>query len=171
MERRISIVVAVSLNNAIGYRGRLPWNNLSADMKRFKDLTMGHAVIMGRKTWESLPSRFRPLPGRKNIILSRSYQHSEGYIIAHSLEDALDCVDPEEDLFVIGGKEIYQLTLPHASRIYMTIVHGIFNADTHFSDFLLFEWERKEFQSFPADEKNLHPYSFAVFDRVYFRGG
>lgn len=171
MERSISIVVAVSLNNAIGYGGKLPWDNLSADMKRFKELTMGHAVIMGRKTWESLPPRFRPLPGRHNIIISRKLPGRSGITcsVAASFEDALFYALEDKQVLVIGGREIFELALPLATRIYMTVVHGVFAADTFFPPIRLFEWERKEFQGFSKDEKNPYPYSFAVFDRVDFK--
>ncbi len=168
---RVSIIVAVSLNNAIGYRGGFPWNNLSADMKRFKTVTMGHAVVMGRKTWESLSPRFRPLPERHNIVLSRRFPSQLGTTcsVASSFEEAISLAGPFEYVFVIGGQEIYAMALPLAQRIYMTVVHGVFQADTFFPPIRLFEWERKEFQSFPADEKNPHPYSFAVFERVDFK--
>jgi dihydrofolate reductase len=119
---RISLIVAVSRNGVIGNKGRLPWR-LPEDMQHFKSLTMGKPVIMGRKTWDSLPKK--PLPGRSNIIVTRDKNfHAESTIVAHSFDDALTKARAEkpQEIMVIGGEAIFAAALPVASRVYLTAV-------------------------------------------------
>ena len=125
----VSIIAAMSRNRIIGVDGSIPWN-IPADMSRFRGLTLGHTVIMGRKTFESIG---RPLSGRKNIIISRdpSY-HFEGALTASSLNEALELAEDDGEVFICGGGEIYQQALPLASRIYLTIVDIIVEGDTMF---------------------------------------
>lgn len=170
----ISLVVAVSRDNAIGLNGGFPWNTLPADMKRFRDLTMGHSVVMGRMTYASIPERFRPLPGRRNIVLSRN-QPLEIFDLskcelASSFEQALTLTKDEEEIFVIGGKEVYETALPLAQRIYMTLIHDTFLADTYFPHLPLFDWECMECLHYPVDEKNPYPHSFLFFRKVSWEG-
>ena len=118
----IEIVAAMEdLTRAIGKGGMIPWR-LPEDMERFKSLTSGHKVIMGRKTYESIPPKFRPLPNRTNIVVSRAWSTGDDVIIARSPREALEIVGPNETGFVIGGGEIYAATLPFASKIHLTVV-------------------------------------------------
>src|SRR3989344_3467618 len=123
--QQISLVVAIGHNNVIGKDNGLLWH-LPDDLKRFKALTKGHPVIMGRKTWESLPEKYRPLPGRTNIVITRDVTYeAPGAIIAHSFEEvcaAAKEVEGSEEICVIGGGEIYRMALPFATRLYLTLV-------------------------------------------------
>ncbi|MFM7738727.1 MAG: dihydrofolate reductase, partial [Planctomycetota bacterium] len=120
MERPLSLIVAASDNDVIGREGQLPWR-LSADLRRFKRLTMGHHLIMGRKTFESIG---RPLPGRTTIVLSRQRDYAPaGVVVAHSPEEVLKLVAADSEPFVVGGAEIYRLLLPWVGKIYLTRVH------------------------------------------------
>lgn len=118
----IAIIAAVGNNLELGSHGDLVWH-ISADLRNFKRLTTGHPVIMGRKTWESLPKR--PLPGRRNIVMTRHPGEIKGAETAASVEEALALCEGEETPFIIGGEEIYRLFLPHASRLYLTHVDAV----------------------------------------------
>jgi dihydrofolate reductase len=124
----ITLVVAIADNGVIGKDGAIPWR-LPEDMKRFKALTLGHAVVMGRKTWESLPAKNRPLPGRRNIVVTRD----AGWRGDGAETAALDAALAGGDACVIGGAEIYRAALPRADRIELTEVHGDFDGDTVFA--------------------------------------
>ncbi|MBJ6727818.1 dihydrofolate reductase [Geomesophilobacter sediminis] len=126
----ISMIAAMSENRVIGSGGKLPWN-IPADMARFKALTMGHVVVMGRKTFESIG---HPLPGRTNIVLSRSKTAIEGCVVAGSLEEAINAADGEEELFILGGANVFREALPLAHRIYLTIVHQNLDGDVFFPE-------------------------------------
>lgn len=165
----LSLVVAVAENGVIGNAGDLPWR-MSGDLKRFKQLTMGHAMVMGRKTYDSIG---RPLPGRVTIVLSkqRDYdpQHDE-VRVAHSLEEALQQLAQTEmqqdQLFVVGGAEIYRLALPHAGRIYRTVVHATPEGDTRFAELDAHEWRVVEQTEYAADEKNEFACTWEVLERM-----
>ncbi len=159
----LSLFVAVSENGVIGRSGDLPWR-LSADLRRFKRLTMGHTIVMGRKTYESIG---RPLPGRTSIIISRdpSY-HAEGCQTASSLEHAMQLAAEDAELFVIGGAQIYALALSHANRIYWTQVHTEIDGDTFFPKVNWNDWKMIEQERYPADERNQYDFSFRVFERA-----
>lgn len=161
---RISLIVAMSENRVIGREGKLPWR-LSADLRRFKQLTMGHHLIMGRKTFESIG---RVLPGRTSIVVSHQpdYQ-ADGAIVASSLNEALDIVEKsgDDEAFVIGGGEVYRQVLPAADRIYLTLVKATINGDTRFSDLDYSAWKLAASEDHPADEKNAYNYSFRTYDR------
>jgi dihydrofolate reductase len=160
----ISILVAIDENGGIGLQGRLPWRQ-SADLKRFKALTMGHHLIMGRKTYESIG---RPLPGRPNLVISHNLgYHPPGVQVVHSLEEALRVAEAagESECFVIGGGQIFTLAIPLADRLYLTQVHSRGPADTFFPDLSEEQWRLKESQSHPADEKNEHPVTFTLLER------
>ena len=156
----ISIVAAISDNNAIGKNLGLLWH-----MKRFKDLTTGHAVIMGRKTFESLPKG--GLPNRKNVVLTTMPE--AGFIncfACESMHDALDICEKEENIFIIGGSLVYRQGLGIADKMYLTRIHGEFpDADAFFPVVNWDLWEEVERQEFPADEKNPYPYTFLTYVR------
>lgn len=160
----ISIVAAISDNNAIGKNLGLLWH-MPADMKRFKDLTTGHAVIMGRKTFESLPGG--ALPNRKNIILTTLPEAGFGNCFAcESMHDALDLCEKEEEIFIIGGALVYRQALGIADKMYITRVHEAFkDADSFFPVVNYDLWEEVDRQEFPADEKHAYPYTFLTFIR------
>ncbi len=129
---KIAIIVAMTEKRVIGKENRLPWR-IPEDLKRFKKLTMGHTVIMGRKTFESIG---KPLPGRANVVISRNPDfQAPGTVIIRSLEEALDRCRNEDEVFVIGGSSLYRAALPLADRLYVTLVHGDFEGDTYFPDF------------------------------------
>ena len=149
----------------IGVEGRLPWH-LPADLKRFKSLTMGHHLIMGRKTFESIG---RPLPGRTTIIVTRDQSFQpEGCLVAHSLETALEFarLDLEDDVFVIGGAEIFVQAIELADRIYLTQVHSSLPADVYFPEFAAADWLETDSEYHPADEKNRYPFTYKILARV-----
>ncbi|MBI2056873.1 dihydrofolate reductase [Candidatus Pacearchaeota archaeon] len=126
----LTIIVAASENNVIGIGDKIPWK-ISEDMKRFKELTLGHPVIMGRKTYESIPPKFRPLPERKNIILSRTFKQKEGISVARSIEKALDFTGNKES-YIIGGEIVYKAFLPLINKIELTRVHRNYEGNVFF---------------------------------------
>ncbi len=166
---RLSIIVAASQNNVIGNEGDLPWR-MPVDLKYFKNLTMNHVMIMGRTTYESIG---RPLPGRTTIVLSRSA--SEGdfgdeVLIANGFEDALSSasnVDDRdtEEIFITGGSQIYDLTLPMVDRIYLTRIHTIVEGDAFFPELDQAEWICIQSEDRKADEKNEFDCSFEIYER------
>jgi len=161
---RVSIIAAQAENGIIGRGGQLPWR-LKADLRRFKKLTLGHTIIMGRKTWESIG---RPLPGRRMIVISRQlgYQ-AEGVDVVTSLEDALALAQSagEEEAFVIGGAEIYRLALAKADRLYITLVLAEVDGDTKFPEVEWETWTRIDSESCDADAENEYPTLFYSFER------
>ena len=147
----LSLVVAVSKNLCIGKDNQLPWH-IPEDLRHFKDLTIGKTVVMGRKTWESLPARFRPLPGRTNVVVThqQDYQVPEGVHVAHSLDDALK-VHPDKELMVIGGAQLFKETLPLADTLYITYVEKNVDGDAFFPEIDLSIWKeikREDHQGF-----------------------
>ena len=155
----LTIIAAASENNVIGIEGRIPWD-IPEDKKRFRDLTKDHPVIMGRKTYESIPPRFRPLSQRKNIILSNTLESSEGIYIARNIEEALRLTD-EKDSYIIGGGEIYELFLPFTDKIELTRIHQDFEGNAFFPEVKLDDW------NLVHEEKNLSEsglsYSFLTY--------
>ena len=130
----LSIIVAKSKNNVIGNNNKLPWN-ISEDMKRFKELTTGNVVIMGRKTYESLPEQFRPLPNRLNIVITRNPDfRSEGVLFFDDLQKAILKTEKNKEIFIIGYGEIYKEGMKFADRLYITEVDGEFEGDTYFPE-------------------------------------
>jgi dihydrofolate reductase len=143
----ITLLAAVARGGVIGRDGSVPWR-LPEDMVRFRELTTGHPVVMGRKTWESLPDRFRPLPGRGNIVVTRNPDWSaQGADRAGSVEDALELVESEPRVFVIGGGEIYAAALPHADELLLTEIDADVDGDTTFP-----AWDRDEFEETSREE-------------------
>lgn len=166
---KISIVVAVSENNAIGVNGSLLWH-LPKDMQYFKEVTMGRHVLMGRKTYESIPERFRPLPGRVNLVVSRNPQiRYDGCVMVSSLLKGIEYAreNGEYELMIIGGGEIYRQAFDIADKIYLTKVKHTFNeADTFFSVIKEDEWLMTYCEEHKADERHAYPFSFTVLERI-----
>lgn len=158
----ISIIVAVAENNAIGFDNHLLWH-ISEDLKRFKSLTLGHHIIMGRKTYESVG---KPLAGRVNIIISRQENYTiDGCLVAKSLEDALELAKQDSEVFIIGGGEIYKQALSFADKIYLTRVHAGFTGDTFFPELNLTEWDTESVtKGKPANDDGLG-YTFIILVR------
>lgn len=163
---RICIIAAVARNGVIGIGNRMPWH-LSEDMKRFKRLTLGHAVIMGRKTFESIVSTSgKPLPGRDNIVVTRSSEWARpGCRTAPSLEAALAEVHEPRDAFVIGGAEIYALALPIARRLYVTEIERDFDGDTFFPPFDRSRWREVSRERIAPDGAGGFAYAFVKYER------
>ena len=158
----ISLIVAMARNRVIGAHGKIPWH-LPNELKLFKTLTMGHAIVMGRRTYESIG---RLLPGRTTVIVTRQADYRvPGAVVAHSLAEALDACKADAEVFVIGGAELFRETLPIAHRIYLTVVDAEPEGDTFMPHFDMTSWVETHAQAFPADEKHAHPYRFSVLDR------
>jgi len=159
----ISIIVAVSEDWGIGKDNELLWH-ISEDLKRFKKLTFGNTVIMGKKTWESLPRR--PLPGRKNIVLTDDPQEViDSSITAYSIKDALSKCEKNEEIFIIGGGSIYRQFMPIADRLYITHVHKIAPADIYFPEIDLNIWEITEKEEFKNGENDSIHYTYTIYER------
>ena len=162
---RVSIIVALARNGTIGKEGDLPWR-LSADLKRFKRLTMGHHLLMGRKTFESIG---RALAGRTTIVVSRGRPElPEGVRLVPSIDAGLELArsSGEDELFVAGGAEVFAATLDLADRIYLTRVEAEIDGDTFFPDFDESEWRRLSHESLGADDRNQFPTSYQILDRL-----
>ncbi|RLD64422.1 MAG: dihydrofolate reductase [Bacteroidetes bacterium] len=159
--KNISIIVAIAENYAIGKDNELLWH-ISDDLKRFKKLTSGHTVIMGQNTFDSLPNG--ALPNRKNIVISFNKDLKiPGCIMAYSIEDAIKKCDTNEEVFVIGGGSIYKQFLEIADKIYLTLVHENFEADTFFPKIDSNKWSIIEQDDFIADDKSKYAYSFITY--------
>ena len=157
----ISVIVAVAENGTIGDNNTLLWH-ITEDMKRFRQLTTGHPVVMGRKTYDSLG---RPLPNRRNVVISRQDLAIEGCEVVHSLEEARALFQAEEEVFIIGGAQIYEQALPLADKLYLTIVHHPYEGDTSFPALDMSEWSELSRQDFEHGEEFEHPFSFIDYER------
>jgi dihydrofolate reductase len=158
-----SIIVAVSENGAIGSDGKIPWH-LPRDLKEFKKRTTGHAIIMGRKTYESIG---KPLPGRHSIVLSRTVNHlAEGVDVVRSLDEAFEKAKSDPSPFIIGGAEIYNMALPHVHRVFLTRVCDTMDGDTFFPVLSELQWELTSDTFFPADPKNPIAHRFEEYRRI-----
>ncbi len=163
---KVSIIAAVSTNYSIGKNNSLPWH-LPADMKHFKEMTIGNAVVMGKRTFESLPNG--PLPNRKNIVLTTIMEGNyDKYYEATSLRDAVELCENEDNLFVIGGASLFKqaLVFPGIDTMYITWVHAEIDGDVHFPKFNQKEWQEVSREDFKADDKNPFDYSFCEYKRV-----
>lgn len=157
------LIAALARNGVIGINNTLPWH-LPEDMKHFRDTTRGKPVIMGRKTWESLPDAFRPLPGRHNIVVSRNPAYlAEGATVVSSLTAALDAAVNADDVFVIGGAELYRQALPLAQRMVLTRIEQDFEGDAHFPPFTDADWQMTQQDAHVSN--NGLPFSFIEFVR------
>jgi dihydrofolate reductase len=160
---RISLVAAVARGGVIGRDNSIPWR-IPADLARFRDTTMGHPVVMGRKTWDSIPARFRPLPGRRNIVVTRNAKwYGDGAERAGSLEEALDLAGDDAEVFVIGGAQIYAAALPIADELLLTEIDAEIEGDTLFPAFdgALFEEVERE----PNAPEDGPPFAFVRYVR------
>lgn len=156
----ITLIAAAAENNALGKNNDLIWH-LPDDFKRFKAITSGHYIIMGRKTFESFP---KPLPNRTHVIISRQKNYNpENCIVVNSLEKAIEICPKDEDVFVIGGGEIYQQSIAIADKIELTRVHSTFEADTFFPEIDTTIWELVQEEFHPKDEKHLFDFSFQTY--------
>jgi dihydrofolate reductase len=159
---RLELVAAVARNGVIGRGNALPWH-LPEDLKRFKYLTLGQPVLMGRRTWDSIG---RPLPGRLNIVLTRSATFAPaGATVVHDLEQAIAAAGPAPVLRVIGGAELYRLCLPRAAVLHLTEVDAEAKGDVHFPSFAPGEWREVAREAHPADARHAAGYSFVTLER------
>jgi len=159
----ISIIVAASANNVIGAEGDLPWR-LSDDLKRFKAITMGKPIVMGRKTWDSIG---RPLPGRQNIVITRQADFvAEGCDVVASADEAIAATAGAEEVMVIGGSQVYSLFLPGAERLYLTRVHTEVSGDAFFPQINESHWRLVKDEPHSADDRNAFDYSFRIYERA-----
>lgn len=157
----ISVIVAVAENGTIGDKNRLLWH-ITEDMKHFRRITTGHPVVMGRKTYESLG---RPLPNRRNVVISRQDLVIEGCEVAHSLEEALALFGADEEAFVIGGAQIYAEAMPVADRFYLTVVEHPYEGDTQFPAWDPTAWQLVECERFERGVEYPHPFRFETYER------
>ncbi len=160
----LSIIVAIAQNGAIGKNNNLLWH-LGSDLKRFKQLTMGHPVVMGRKTWESLPKK--PLPGRQNIVMTNNPDfEAEGATVVHSVNGLFKALkDCDEEVFVMGGAAIYEALLPFTKRLYITRVYRDYDADVYFPTIDMSEFTLVKFGEPMYDEESGLDYAYEEYDR------
>ena len=162
----ISIIVAITENNIIGRDNGMPWH-LPADLKYFRERTTGHHIVMGRKTFESIGGG-RPLPNRVSIIITKQKDYkANGCLIAHSLEEAIEIAKGQDELFIIGGKQIYDQSLALANKMYITRIHTHIDGDTSFPQYDENQWEMTSYTEREADGKNAYPLSFLVFEKKH----
>ncbi len=162
---KITLISAMAENRVIGRDGALPWH-MPDDLRRFKRRTMGHAVIMGRRTFESLGG---PLPDRRAIVITRRRDFTAGgATVTHSLDEALDTARGwnEREVFILGGSEIYALALPLADRLELTVVHAEIEGDSFFPEFDMAAWVKIEDDHREADERHQHAFSFRCYERA-----
>lgn len=166
----ISAIAAVAENGIIGHQGDLPWS-LPDDMAWFQHHTKGHHVITGRKNYESIPPKYRPLKGRVNLVVTRNAAYeAPGAVVVTSIEAALDHARAagEAEAFIIGGGEIYREAFAKGlvQRLYLTRVHAHLKGDTHFPEVAPVEWRELSRQHHPEDERHAHPFSFVILERI-----
>ena len=160
---RISLIVAMGRNRVIGANGRIPWH-LPNELRMFKRLTMGHHIIMGRRTYESIN---RLLPGRTSVIVTRQGAYRvDGAVVVHSIAAALDACGNDDECFVIGGADLFNETLPLAHRLHLTIVDAEPAGDTFMPAFDPKKWREVASESFEPDDAHAYAYRYAVYDRV-----
>jgi dihydrofolate reductase len=158
----VSIIVAIAKNGIIGDKNSLLWH-ISEDMRFFRETTSGHPVIMGRKTYDSLG---RPLPKRTNVVISRTTKHIEGCTVVGSLEEAIALFPKEEEVFIIGGAQIYALAMEAADRLYLTRVEHDYQGDTSFPEWDESKWKLISRTPYERGEKYEYPFAFECYDRV-----
>jgi dihydrofolate reductase len=166
---RIAYVVAMDNNRLIGRNNALPWR-LPDDMRWFRDQTMGKPCIMGRKTYDSLPERFRPLPGRLNIVVTRNVDYdAPGAVVAHSVDDALRAAGDAEEVIIVGGADLFRRLMPVVDRLYLTEVDDAAEGDVYFPAYDRAEWRERYRQAHPADDRHALAFIWLILDRE--RGG
>jgi dihydrofolate reductase len=164
----ISHIAAMARNRVIGRNNDLPWK-LPDDMKFFMNTTKGHHVIMGRKNYDSLHDKYKPLPNRTNIVVTRQKNfNAPGCVVVNSIDDAIAIArkNNESEAFIIGGAEIYKLSFPVANRIYLTEIHAEVQGDTYYPEFNKREWKEVSRQPHDADERHAFPFDFVIYERV-----
>jgi len=160
----ISIIVAVAQNGAIGKNNDLLWH-IPADLKRFKKLTLGHTIIMGKRTYQSLP--IKPLSNRRSVVITDDPDDRfEGCLMVSSIEESLKFCNPSEETFIIGGASVYRQFLPLADRLYLTKVHKDIEGDVFFPVVNNNNWKLVSEENFPPDDKNDFSFSFLIYDRI-----
>jgi dihydrofolate reductase len=153
----------MSENRVIGLHNKLPWH-LPADLRHFKNLTIGKPILMGRKTWESLPGI---LPDRQHIVLTHDTGYTaDGCSVVHSFEQMLAMLKDVQEVMVVGGAALYEVALPYADRLYMTLVHATLEGDTFFPLFDHSQWRELDREYHPADAKNVYALSFVTLERI-----
>ena len=161
--RRLALIVAMAANGVIGAGNAMPWH-LPADLRRFKALTMGHHIIMGRRTWESIG---RALPGRTSIVVTRQADYrAPGAVVCLSLADALALSAQDPEPFVIGGGELFAAALPHAGRLYLTVIARDYPGDVRMPPLDAAAWKTVRIDAWPADATTGVPHTFSVLERV-----
>lgn len=164
----ISLIAALTENRVIGKNNDLPWH-LPDDMKYFMKTTSGHHVIMGRKNYESIPEKFRPLPNRTNIVVTRQKNYrAENCQVVNSLEEALQIAQTanQQEVFIIGGAEIYRQGFPKATRLYLTEIDGVVEGDTYFPEFDKINWIETSRIHHPADDRHGFAFDFVVYEKT-----
>lgn len=162
---RIAFVVAMDENRLIGRDNDLPWR-LPDDMGWFRRQTMGKPCIMGRKTYDSLPERFRPLPGRLNIVVTRNREYeAPGAVVVHSIGDAIRAAGGVEEIAIIGGADLFRRLLPIADRLYLTQIHGAAEGDVYFPQFEMDDWDEVFRQEHPTDERHRFAFTWLILAR------
>ncbi|CUS05463.2 Dihydrofolate reductase type 3 [Candidatus Promineifilum breve] len=163
---RIAFVVAMDDNRLIGRDNALPWR-LPDDMAWFREVTLGKPCIMGRKTYDSLPARFRPLPGRQNIVVTRNRDYAApGAVVVHSVEDALAAAGAADEIIIVGGADLFRRLLPVAGRLYLTQVHGAVEGDVYFPAYDAAQWREVYRADHPADARHPFAFTWLILDRV-----
>ena len=158
----ISLIAALARDNVIGRHNLMPWH-MPADLRHFKSVTLGKPVVMGRRTFESIG---RPLPGRRNLVISRNVDwQADGVEVVSSLEQALALLAGSDEVMIIGGGQLYAEALPLAHRLYLTHIELAVEGDTHFPDYTCFSWREIETESHCADEHNPYDYRFVTLER------
>lgn len=161
------MIAAMGSNRVIGKDNDLPWH-LPDDFKYFQQTTLGHHIVMGRKNWESLPSKFQPLPNRTNLVISRQSDYVlDGAFLISKLEEGIAIAEKnkEDELFIIGGGEIYRMALPIAHRIYLTEIHQKFTGEVTFPEFSSSIWKEISRIHHPKDERHLFPFDFVIYEK------
>ena len=159
----VSLIVAIDQDNGIGKDNKLPWH-LPADLKHFKTLTTGHTIVMGRKTFDSIG---KPLPNRRNIVISRQKGlEAEGSEVVQSFPEAFNLCEDENEIFIIGGAQIFDYAIPLANILYLTIIRHSFEADTFFPEIDLNNWIEEQKSEHLPDDKNKYPYTFIKYRKA-----
>ena len=161
------MIAAMGSNRVIGKDNDLPWH-LPDDFRYFQQTTKGHHIVMGRKNWESLPHQFQPLPHRTNLVITRQDDYkAEGATVIGSLEAAKDmaAAQNENELFIIGGGEIYRMGLSMADRIYLTEIDGAFDGQVTFPEFSSIEWSETSRMHHPADDRHQYAFDFVIYEK------
>lgn len=162
------MIAALSKNRVIGRNNDLPWK-LPDDMKFFMETTRGHHVIMGRKNYDSIPKKFKPLPDRTNIVVTRQANlEAPGCIVVDSVEKGIDIArkNDEGETFIIGGAEIYKLSLPYATKMILTEIDAEVEGDTYFPEFNRSEWKETSREHHPKDERHIYAFDFVVYEKI-----